>query len=148
MRRSSFVIAAALTAAVSLAGCASDGIGPLTTASLPSGQPAQTAEKTSPQQTACLALQDRIALLRSDGTVDRVEKAAAGKTKVVSIKRASLTKVAELNAANAEYQAKCSVLPAQTATPAAPVATSGESAKVPAATVANKAASATEEVTR
>ncbi|HUS96876.1 MAG TPA: hypothetical protein VMX97_09075 [Hyphomicrobiaceae bacterium] len=93
-----------------LAGCASDGATPLTTAAV---TPAAT--KASPADTMCLALRDRIVALKSDGTVGRVEKAAAGKTKVVQIKRAALGKVAELNQANAEFQAKCSKVPVSAA---------------------------------
>jgi len=151
MRRSSFLIAATLTAVISLTGCASDGAIPLTTSALPSAHAVDPAERTSPQKTACLALQDRIASLRSEGTVDRVEKAAAGKTKVVGIKRASLTKVAELNAANAEYQAKCSILPTQAAAPAAPVvavSTAGEPAKVATAIAEKKATAAATQASR
>ena len=106
-----------------VAGCAADGslVGPggITTASVP--QQAK-APKVDP---ACVALAARIDGLRKEGTVGRVEQAANGKTKTVSIKRASLAKVAEYNAANAEFQAKCSTIsPAapQTAALAAPAA--------------------------
>jgi len=107
------------------AGCAADGslIGAdaITTASVPQQARAQ-APKVDP---VCVALAAQIDGLRKEGTVGRVEQAASGKTKTVSIKRASLAKIAEFNAANAEFQAKCSTISpakpqvAATATPAA-----------------------------
>lgn len=112
--RCSFVIVG-LVSCLGLAGCAADGSNALTTASVP--PKTVQAPLVDP---ACLALQNRIALIRSEGTVDRVEKAATGKTKTVVIKRAALSKVAELNQANAEYQARCVKVNAQVAT--APVA--------------------------
>lgn len=112
--RSNFVVVG-MVSCFWLAGCASDGSSVLTTASVPQ-QKAQ-APIVDP---ACLALENRIALLRSEGTVGRVEQAATGKSKTVVIKRAALGKVAELNQANAEYQARCAKPRARVA--AAPVA--------------------------
>ena len=100
--RSNFVVVG-IVSCFWLAGCASDGSNVLTTASVPQQQKAQ-APIVDP---ACLALENRIALLRSEGTVGRVEQAATGKSKTVVIKRAALGKVAELNQANAEYQVRC-----------------------------------------
>ena len=105
-----FAITVSLAAGCALlAGCASDGQGLLTTASVPKKEAVATVDP------ACLALQNRIALLRQEGTVGRVEKAAAGKSKTVVIKRAALAKVAELNQANSEFRSRCSKLPVQTA---------------------------------
>lgn len=106
-----------------LAGCSSGGGGlfgnSLTTQSI-STQPAgsQTiaaAPKTDP---ACYALAQRIETLRSGGLTERLEKAGSGQSSTVSVKRASLAQAAELDRANAEFQAKCSTLgprPAQQA---------------------------------
>jgi hypothetical protein len=77
---------------------------------------------------ACVALSNQIDTLRAEGSVDRLEKAAAGKTSNVQVKRASLAKQAELNKANADFQTKCGpqIPKAQTAqaAPAAAAATS------------------------
>src|SRR5262245_55669557 len=91
-----------------LAGCAGDspfggGDSDVSTASV---VPAQ--QKGDP---ACMALASRIDNLRREGVADRVEQAAAGKTATVTVKRDSLAKVAELNKANAEFQARCSTVP-------------------------------------
>jgi hypothetical protein len=59
---------------------------------------------------ACASLQAKIDTLRRDGVTERVEKASVGKTPNVSVKRASLAQMAELDKANAEFQAKCSTL--------------------------------------
>jgi hypothetical protein len=97
-----------------LGGCAGDGTSALTTGAVP--QNPQVA--AAPVDPACLALQNRIALLREEGTVGRVEQAAAGKTKTVVIKRSALSKVAEFNKANAEFRARCSKLPQVASQPA------------------------------
>lgn len=76
----------------------------------------------SPQQTAalppkpavdpaCASLAQRIDALRKDGVVERVETAAKGKGATVSVKRASLNQIAELEKANADFQARCSTVP-------------------------------------
>lgn len=140
MRHFSLIIPAVVTTALLLAGCASDGNGvlPTTTASIPQQTKPAAAKQPSAQTTACMALRDRIVALRSDGTVGRVEKAATGKTKVVRIKREALTKVAELNAANAEYRNKCSIIPVQAAKPAIPPATAAKAARAAGSTAAPK----------
>lgn len=94
-----------------LAGCSSDGGllgGALTTQSIPTG-PA-TAAAASKADPACHALMQRIEALRQDGLTERLEKASTGKSTTVSVKRASLAQAAELDRANAEFQAKCSTL--------------------------------------
>lgn len=112
-----------------MAGCASEGnILGGSTVTTSSVAPAATtaplamAPKVDP---ACVALTAQIDTLRKDGVTERIEKVSAGKTKTVSVKRASLVKMTELDKANAEFQAKCSTLtpkPAQSAaiTPAPP----------------------------
>lgn len=91
------VIATAL-----VCGCANGGFD-LSTASI------------SPQQTAaakpdpvCTSLANQINALKSDGTIEKLEKAAEGKTSKVSIKRTALQKQAELNKAYGQYQTRCS----------------------------------------
>ncbi len=112
---------------LALAACADGSTGLLSTASLGTTAPVvAAAPQTDP---ACVALTARIDALRKDGVVDRVEKASNGKSKTVSVKRESLAKVAELDRANSEFQAKCavplttaSVRPAAAATQTAPAA--------------------------
>jgi len=123
----SFVLA--IAASIALVGCAGDGTNVLTTGTVP--QQKKVAAAVDP---ACLALQNRIALLRSEGTVGRVEKAASGKSKNVVVRRAALGKVAELNQANSEFQARCSKLPvtAMVAPKPAPTAQAGAAVKATA----------------
>lgn len=92
-----------------LAGCAGNNAG-LTTASV--NKPEKRIATPAPNP-ACLVLSNQIAQARSEGTAGRVHAAAAGKTKVVRIKRESLAKAAELDKLNQEFQAKCSTIPAQ-----------------------------------
>ena len=123
MTRTTTQIAIAVTAALAVAGCADGSTGLLSTSALGTAPATATATaaKTDP---ACVALTARIDALRKDGVVERVEKVAAGKSATVSVKRDSLAKMAELDRANAEFQAKCA-LPLTTASvrpSAAPVA--------------------------
>jgi hypothetical protein len=130
-----------------LGGCASDGSAPfggLTTSSIE--QP-QTAARVDP---ACVALNSKIDALRRDGVASRAAEAAAkGKSTTVPVKRASLAQLAELDSANAEFQAQCSTLGPRAATapiPAPPPATvAAPTAKTAKAiTKAPKAAAASE----
>lgn len=138
MRKHTFtaVSVAALAVTSALAGCASDG-GILTTASV---QP--QAAKVAKADPACVALAQQIEKVRSEGTVGRVEKAAEGSTRSVTIKRAALSKVAELNKLNAEYRAKCSnpLLKAQKAKPAGAQATANAAAALAKKAAADAAA--------
>lgn len=119
-------------AAVSLAGCSSDGGllgGAFTTQSIgtvpTNAQTAAAAPKVDP---ACYALSQRIDMLRKDGLTDRLEKASVGKSSTVSVKRTSLAQAAELDKANAEFQAKCSTFgprPVQAAAAPAAAITTG-----------------------
>jgi hypothetical protein len=134
-----FVLAAVGGLAVS--GCADGTNGLLSTAAITPGTASTTtAAKFDP---ACVALSSRIDALRKDGVVDRVEKAAAGTGKSVTVKRESLVKIAELDKANAEFQRKCSVpLPASAAVPVAPAAAKPTVSSAAPATTATKSASA------
>lgn len=99
------VIATAL-----MCGCANGGFD-LSTASI---SPQQTAAaKTDP---VCASLASQINALKSDGTIDRLEHAAEGKTSKVSIKRTALQKQAELNKAYSQFQTRCApAVPGQAA---------------------------------
>lgn len=145
---SSFTTVAALAAL--LAGCSSDGgvLGSsLTTSSVDPAKAAMAAPKIDP---ACIALTAKIDALRKDGVTGRVEKASAGKTSTVSVKRESLAKMTELDKANADYQTKCSApglakpMAAAPVAPAVPVAAVSTTApaKAATATVAKKAVAA------
>jgi len=124
MQRSSAALAFVACVGTWLGGCSSSGgnwlSSPLTTQSISTtsttAQPAVAqASKIDP---ACYALAQRIETLRREGVTERLEKVSTGKSTTVAVKRASLAQAAELDKANAEFQAKCSVLgprPAQTA---------------------------------
>lgn len=113
------LVVGALIATVSLGACSSDGLlgGPQTTSAIPEKP------KVDP---ACVSLASQIDALRREGVAERVEAASKGKGATVAVKRESLAKVAELNKANAAFQARCgTVTPAAvTAPPAAPKAVS------------------------
>ena len=113
-----------------LAGCASDDLGGMfSTASIAPAAPAAPAAAAAPAaprvDTACLQLAGQIDQLKKDGTIEKLEKVAAGKTTSVQVKRAAIAKQAELNKAYADFQTRCGPkVPAQTAQaqPAAPAA--------------------------
>lgn len=99
------IVTAMIAASVSLSACAETtvfGPNPFNTTSALPPKP-----KVDP---ACAALSSRIQELRGDGIIDRVEAASKGKSKTVSVKRDSLSRMAELEKANADFQAKCSVM--------------------------------------
>lgn len=111
-----------LSCAVVLGGCASDGSSLLTTGSLAANDTnvASNSERISPE---CMKLMTTIQELRQEGTPGRVEKiSTTGKSSTVSIKRAALAKLTELDKANAEFQMKCSKLAPPAAAAAAPPA--------------------------
>ena len=116
----------ALALGALLAGCASDELGGMfSTASIAPAAPAApaAAAPAAPRvDTACLQLSSQIDQLKKDGTIEKLEKIAAGKTTSVQVKRAAIAKQAELNKANADYIAKCGPSAARTAS-AAPAAT-------------------------
>ena len=125
-------ISLALFAATGLlaGGCANDGSNALSTASVTPDKlaAAQSQPKVDP---VCMSLASQIDTLRKEGTVERLEKAASGKSSSVQVKRTALAKQTELNKANAEFQTRCG--------PALPKA---QSAQAPAAPVAAVAATA------
>jgi hypothetical protein len=93
-----------------LAGCSGDGTGilgsSLTTSSV--NPPPPVAQVQAPKlDPACVALTARIDALRKEGVTERAEKASIGKSANVSVKRASLAQLAELDKANAEFQTRC-----------------------------------------
>jgi hypothetical protein len=111
MLKSSATLASILLGATVLAGCSSDGSilpASLTTQSISTSP--TTVAATPKIDPACYSIAQRIEVLRKDGLTERLEKAAAGKSSNVSVKRASLQQAAELDKANAEFQAKCSTL--------------------------------------
>jgi hypothetical protein len=94
-----------------LAGCAGDGSEGsfFTTGAL--GDNSATAEaKADP---ACVALTSRIEGLRKEGIAEKIEKASAKKYKMT---QADLSKADQLTKANAEFQARCSVVSAKPTT--------------------------------
>lgn len=132
MKRFAIIASAAL--GLGLAGCAADGS--LSTASIDNSA---KAEKTAAVDPVCVALANQIDTIKKEGSIDGLEKAASGKGASVKVKRDALTKQAELNRTNAEFQAKCGPkIPAgqQSAqVPAVtPVAAAAAPAAVPAAT--------------
>jgi hypothetical protein len=114
-----------------VAGCAADGS--LTTSSIGSSGQTAAASKIDP---ACLALTTKIDALRQEGITERIEKASTGKSTSVSVKRESLAKIAELDKANAEFQAKCATVPRANKTAAAAVPPVAQQSPPPVATAA------------
>lgn len=102
-----------LSAALLLTGCASD--------SLLSGQNGTVTSALTPPppaNPACISLSSQIDALRAEGVADKIEKAAAKKYKMTA---ADLGKADQLTKANADFQTKCSTLPAKPATAAGPL---------------------------
>ena len=97
--------AALLLTGALLAGCAGDGSdgGLFTTGALGDGG-ASAEAKVDP---ACAALTARIDGLRKEGIADKIEKASAKKYKMT---QADLAKADQLTKANAEFQARCSLV--------------------------------------
>jgi hypothetical protein len=114
---------APVAVALALGACAGDSMPNLfQTASV--AAPEQTAVATPPRASrvdpACVTLASQIEGLRKEGSIERLEKVAAGKGDNVQVKRAAIAKQAELNKANADFQTKCGPrLPQQAAAPAA-----------------------------
>jgi hypothetical protein len=137
---------APVVAALALGACAGDSMPNLfQTASVapPAEQTAAAAPpRTSRVDPACVTLAGQIDGLRKEGTIERLEKVAAGKGDNVQVKRTSLAKQAELNKANAEFQAKCGPrIPQQAAAPAVPAPIVAAAAAAPVVkTAAAKAA--------
>ena len=142
MDRILIISGTALLLAASLAGCASDGSLELTTGSI--NQQKAVAKAVDP---VCTTLSARIAELRKEGTPDRIAKVAAGKTKTANVKREALARMTELDAANKQFQQKCSTVatpktPPKTAATAASATTDAKKAADAAAKDASKAGQA------
>lgn len=115
--RTNFIIVA--VAGLAAAGC-SNNSPLLQTSAIPSNTTVAAAPRVDP---ACTSLASQIDNLRKDASIEKLEKAATGKTSSVQVKRASLTKQAELNKANADFQAKCGpAMPAAQTAQVAPAA--------------------------
>lgn len=127
---------APLAAALLLGACAGETPNFFQTASV--AAPAAAVAEATPTRTSrvsaeCTTLAGQIDTLRKDGTIERLEKVAAGKGDNVQVKRAALAKQAELNKANADFQSKCAPRqPAGQQAAASPIAP----ASIPAAAAA------------
>lgn len=95
---------ASFATAVLVSGCAQDGT--MTTGSL-----------NAAPDPACVTLATQIKTLQDQGVPEKVAKAAKKKHKLNS---SDLAKAAELNKANAAFQAKCSNMPSKPSVAAAP----------------------------
>jgi len=142
MRIRTFAGMALLAAAGFAGGCANDGEflgGSLTTASI---EPVAKAQRVVDSQ--CVALISKIDALRKEGTPERIEKVAAGKSKTAVVKRDALQRITELDKANAEFQSRCSTLTpgqqAAAATASGPALASTEAAKQAAVDAAKQKA--------
>lgn len=140
MRTSGAILISAAFVTLGFAGCSDSGIltNPLTTQSI---NTAQAVPAAAPDP-SCHALAQRIQMLREDGLTERLEKASVGKSATVSVKRASLGQAAELDKANAEFQAKCAA-PGLRIAQTAPQAAAGAAAATPAANSAQVVSAAT-----
>ena len=142
MQKSSATLVSVVLGVTVLAGCSSDSgiLGTsLTTQSIgttPSSTSVAAAPKTDP---ACYSLSQRIDILRKDGLTERLEKASVGKSSTVAVKRESLAQAAELDKANAEFQAKCSTIGARPTTTASAVPSATGTPSGTGAPVANTA---------
>lgn len=145
MSRTTFRFAP-VVAALALGACAGDSMPNMfQTASVapPSEQTATAAAtpRVSRIDPACVTLAGQIETLRKDGSIERLEKVAAGKGDSVQVKRASVAKQAELNKANAEFQTKCGPrLPQQASAPTPAPAMVAAAAPVVKAAAAKAAA--------
>lgn len=142
MRRISIAMTVAALAGA-LGACANSPNGLTTSAVTPAAVEAKPiADRTAVRiDPACGPLAVRIDELRKDVAVQNLEKASAGKTKTVAVKRKSLAQQAELNKANFEFQSKC-MGPGQRATTAqaAPVVATAAPAVAAAKPVVTAAA--------
>ena len=138
-RRAAF--AATIAAAAAAGGCANDG-GPGLFSTGALGDTKTVAAAKPAIDPACGTLAAQIDKLHQDGSVDRLEKAADGKTPDVKVKRASLATQAQLNKVNADFIAKCGPNLPKTAmaTPATPVPAKVAQAATAKATAAVAAA--------
>ena len=140
LRRSPILLLATLPAFVFPA-CSSDG-GLISTGSVGSPDASVASASMAKADSACVTLASQIDGLRKEGTAGRLEAAAAGTSATVPVLRASLKKQADLNKANADFQARCSKVPMAPTSAQAPAlpASAAVAAAAPAAG-ANVAAS-------
>jgi hypothetical protein len=103
------IIASFVAVSFSLGGCANDGSvsSMFSTSALGTSGETTTAAITPKIDPACGTLAAQIDALRADGTIGRLEKVADGKGSNVQVQRTALKKQADLNKANADFQAKC-----------------------------------------
>jgi hypothetical protein len=133
MARIAFHIIPVFASALLLGACASDGGLFQTSSVTPVSDPVISAKpRVDP---ACVALSNQIEGLRKEGTIERLEKVAAGKGDNVQVKRTAIAKQTELNRANADFQIKCG--------PRIPASTQAAAPSVPAVTVASAATAST-----
>jgi hypothetical protein len=130
-----------------LGGCANDGSvsSMFSTSALGTSGDTTTAAITPKIDPACGTLAAQIDALRNEGTIGRLEKVADGKGSNVQVQRTALKKQAELNKANADFQAKCAPnapRSASMATAIVPPAPAQAAAAQGLAAVKGKAASA------
>ncbi|MEO1281829.1 MAG: hypothetical protein AAFV69_08850 [Pseudomonadota bacterium] len=144
MMRKLTQISALIASTAIIAGCAADGGLNLTTGSLGTvGQGAATQDVAAAPaiDPVCVELTTKIDALRKEGTPERLAKVATGKTSSATVKRSALARMTELDAANQQFQAKCSNIAAvpkpvaATTTPAVSAATA-QAATTAAATAA------------
>lgn len=92
-------------AALAVSGCAGDGANMFQTGSVTATAPAPI---STPRVSAeCQTLAGQIEALRKDGTLEKLEKASAGKSQTVPFKRDALVKQASYNKLTTDFQAKC-----------------------------------------
>lgn len=129
------IIACVAASGLGLAGCANDGSmsSLFPTSAIGASAETATAAVAPKIDPACGALAAQIDGLRKEGTIDRLEKVADGKGANVQVQRTALKKQAELNKANADFQAKCAPNMPKSAAMVAPAA-----AAAPVATAAAK----------
>jgi len=143
MKRNRIVVSV-IAGAFALSGCASEGgLDLLTTGSLAQQEADQPKVAKAKIDPVCIELMTKIDAIRKDGLTERIEKVGEGKGKTANVKRASLAKMAELDKANAEFQAKCSTLaPQQANTKTDPVKAAATAAATAAAGAEQVAATA------
>ena len=134
------IIRLAPLAALLLGACASDTPNFFQTASLtPTASAVEeaTPSRASKVSAECSTLASQIESLRKDGTIERLEKVAAGKGDNVQVKRTAIARQAELNKANVDFQAKCGPrLPAGQQAAVSPMVPAAAALAVPVATAA------------
>jgi hypothetical protein len=136
------IIASLVAVTVSLGGCANDGSvsSMFSTSALGTSGETTTAAIIPKIDPACGTLAAQIDALRADGTIGRLEKVADGKGSNVQVQRTALKKQADLNKANADFQAKCAPSVSRSASSAAVVPPAPAMAAAAQATTASTSA--------